>query len=138
MKVREKVIVTVSILACCIAIAAFAMVSLGRFISTPSKTNLPVVGRMYESTIQQIALLDSVTVPQTSPNTSGTKSSHAPTQDQSAAVTAKNHATGPKQAKHKASDQESDGIGDTSDEDESYQELRAFVIDWYKHQSINN
>ena len=63
MKAREKLMIIISVVACGVSIAVFALVSLGHFISTPNRTVLPVVGKMYETTVQQIALLEPVPVP---------------------------------------------------------------------------
>jgi hypothetical protein len=65
MKAREKLMIIISVIACGVSIAVFALVSLGHFISTPNRTVLPVVGKMYESTVQQVALLEPVPVPVT-------------------------------------------------------------------------
>jgi hypothetical protein len=65
MKAREKLMIIISVVACGVSIAVFALVSLGHFISTPNRTVLPVVGKMYESTVQQVALLEPVPVPAT-------------------------------------------------------------------------
>lgn len=63
MKAREKLLITISLLACGIAIGVFALVSLGHFIYSPARAPLPVVGKMYQSTVQQVALLEPVPVP---------------------------------------------------------------------------
>lgn len=57
--------IIISVVACGVSIAVFALVSLGHFVYTPSRTVIPVVGKMYESTVEQIALLEPVPVPQT-------------------------------------------------------------------------
>lgn len=72
MKAREKLLISISLLACAVAIGVFALVSLGHFIYSPNRPTLPVVGKMYESTVQQIALLEPVPVPQPTPPTKNT------------------------------------------------------------------
>lgn len=64
MKAREKLFIIISVVACGVSIAVFALVSLGHFIYTPNRTVLPVVGKMYESTVQQVSMLETVPVPQ--------------------------------------------------------------------------
>jgi hypothetical protein len=63
MKAREKLMIIISVIACGVSIAVFALVSLGHFIYTPGRTVIPVVGKMYESTVQQVALLEPVPIP---------------------------------------------------------------------------
>jgi hypothetical protein len=78
MKAREKLIIAVSLLACGISIAIFAVVSLGHFIYTPDRGRMPIVGKMYESTVEYVSVLTPVPLPSTT----------APTDDQSAKNTA--------------------------------------------------
>lgn len=79
MKAREKLLITISVLACGVSIAVFALVSLGHFIYTPDRATIPVVGKMYENTVQQVALLETVPVPQ-APTPVTTNSTPAPVQ----------------------------------------------------------
>jgi hypothetical protein len=64
MKARDKLFIFISVVACGVSIAVFALVSLGHFIYSPGRTVIPVVGKMYESTVQQVALLEPIPVPQ--------------------------------------------------------------------------
>lgn len=63
MKAREKLLITISVLACGVSIAVFALVSLGHFIYTPNRATIPVVGKMYEGTVSQVSMLETVPVP---------------------------------------------------------------------------
>ncbi len=63
MKVREKVVIAASIVACCIAIAAFAMVSPSHFISTPKKSPVPVLADFYNSTVVHVSELKLEPIP---------------------------------------------------------------------------
>lgn len=64
MKAREKLLIIIAVMASGVSIAVFALVSLGHFIYNPGRTVIPVVGKMYETTVQEIALLEPVPVPQ--------------------------------------------------------------------------
>lgn len=113
MKTREKLLIIVSVVACGVSIAVFALVSLGHFIYSPGRTVIPVVGKMYENTVQQVALLEPVPVVQTPTTDTGTTS--APPSEQSAPDTKSppsDHQVSNKksqtknQKNHKASDRE--------------------------------
>jgi hypothetical protein len=65
MKAREKLIIAVSLLACGISIAIFAVVSLGHFIYSPDRSTVPMVGKMYESTVEYVSVLKPLPVPST-------------------------------------------------------------------------
>lgn len=128
MKAREKLVITISVLACCVAIAIFAVVSLGHFITAPKKPTVPVVNTLFETTVEQVALLEPIPVP--APPTPETKPADTP-KETKPKVDIKDKPSDKKRTDTRASDRTRYHNHD-KEEFQDYEQLRAFFIAWYQ------